>query len=625
MSLAPESRSLLTDALRPPAGYRLDAAVATTYSADLVALLMAPLSFALRDDAATAESPDPIAVLEAARRYAEKITVFCQGGGIYPAAYQSVLTFIEDSIVEVTAPRDGTLFHPKVWALRFVDPTGGTRHRCLVLSRNLTFDQSWDTVLTLDEADSEGHVATIDGAPLGRFIHDLPSLTNTPLERSRLAQVADLATSIGSTRFALPGPYHRGEILPLGMAWSEPLTIAPGRRLLAVSPFVARPVLASLRSQADDVILLSRPAALDKLGNVVEKAYVLADAAEREVDDQDAVDADTDGADVVTSPPDVEPDHDLVPASEATPPPVGLHAKIFLSERGDEVELVTGSANATGSGFDGNVELVVRLHGRRANAGIDTVWEGNGEAPGMSAVVTPYTPQPLDPDVEQAESFAWTIDGWHAELSRAGLQLHVTDVDAGTARVSLIVGTDNGPPEGCQTTVRPMSLHERVGDRELDDALHWGPISLRNVTPFVVVTTSAGQGRAQVTRSRALRATLVGDVPERRQNALRDIIRNSDDLLRYLVFLLGDPAMTMAAAHSALGRGRWGAASSPGTWNDIAIFEPLMRAVARGDDAVERIGSLIEELGEDVGRDGLAPPELLALWDVVEQVREKKQ
>src|SRR5699024_12716825 len=49
MSLTPETRVLLTHALRPPAGHHVATAVGTTYSLDLTALLLAPMSFALFD------------------------------------------------------------------------------------------------------------------------------------------------------------------------------------------------------------------------------------------------------------------------------------------------------------------------------------------------------------------------------------------------------------------------------------------------------------------------------------------------------------------------------------------------------------------------------------------------
>src|SRR5699024_6875854 len=47
LMLHPDSTVLLTDALRPPAGYQVDHAVATTYSLTLTAMLIAPMTFTL--------------------------------------------------------------------------------------------------------------------------------------------------------------------------------------------------------------------------------------------------------------------------------------------------------------------------------------------------------------------------------------------------------------------------------------------------------------------------------------------------------------------------------------------------------------------------------------------------
>ncbi|NEB06940.1 hypothetical protein G3I78_49205, partial [Streptomyces sp. SID13726] len=96
--LTPDTRVLLTDALRPPAGLRVDAAIATTFSLDLTALLLGPVTFATLDASAQVDgddlaATDPIGLLEAVQRYSELTTVFCQAGGIsVPASYRSVLT-----------------------------------------------------------------------------------------------------------------------------------------------------------------------------------------------------------------------------------------------------------------------------------------------------------------------------------------------------------------------------------------------------------------------------------------------------------------------------------------------------------------------------------------------------
>lgn len=47
--LEPTDRRLLFELLRPPTGYRLSCAVGTTYSLDLLALLVTPLAFTLFD------------------------------------------------------------------------------------------------------------------------------------------------------------------------------------------------------------------------------------------------------------------------------------------------------------------------------------------------------------------------------------------------------------------------------------------------------------------------------------------------------------------------------------------------------------------------------------------------
>jgi hypothetical protein len=105
--LEPETRHLLTDALRPPDGFGVDIAVATTYTLDLTSLLLAPMSMAAYDQDSSNgfEDVNALALLEAIRRYAEKTTVFCQAGGIHvPGSYPKLGAFAEGCIVEVKPP-----------------------------------------------------------------------------------------------------------------------------------------------------------------------------------------------------------------------------------------------------------------------------------------------------------------------------------------------------------------------------------------------------------------------------------------------------------------------------------------------------------------------------------------
>jgi hypothetical protein len=70
--LAPKDRTLLLESLRPPPGYRLDTAVSTTFTLNLMAMLVAPLAFTYFDWEQDNGEPtrNPNALLEAIRRHA---------------------------------------------------------------------------------------------------------------------------------------------------------------------------------------------------------------------------------------------------------------------------------------------------------------------------------------------------------------------------------------------------------------------------------------------------------------------------------------------------------------------------------------------------------------------------
>src|SRR5699024_5635717 len=155
LMLEPDTSVLLTDALRPPPGHEVDVAVTTTYSLNLTAMLIAPTTFALAsmDEATRIDDGDPAQLLDAVQRFMGRTTVFCQAAGIHvPRSHSRIHTFLEDSLHEVEAPREGALFHPKLWAIRYRRAHDGSYfHRVVVGSRNLTLDSSWDTALVLDE------------------------------------------------------------------------------------------------------------------------------------------------------------------------------------------------------------------------------------------------------------------------------------------------------------------------------------------------------------------------------------------------------------------------------------------------------------------------------------------
>lgn len=614
MTLAPESRVLLTDALRPPAGYRLDVAVGTTYSLNLSALLLAPLSFALfeMDDAEDIEKVHPVRLLEAARRYAEHTTVFCQAGGIHvPTNYRSILTFVEDSVLEVMAPHDGAIFHPKIWALRFVDDAGEHLHRVVILSRNMTLDRSWDTALVLDQ-DDEGSLAA---APAADFVRALPNLAVRTVTKTRAAEIEDLASTLTAVHLMPPGPFTGGELLPIGLTdariWPFPAT---AEKVLAISPFVTRPALRALARVSSNRVLLSRAESLDLVGSRALEGWdvnVLQRPAEIVLGEEDdsAGAGPTDGVDT-RRPDGFREEHD------------GLHAKTFVLDLGHrESMMVTGSANLTGETWGTGVEFDAVLTGPTPTCGVDAALEGSPGAPGLRQLLQPYEARTADGVDDTAIATSYVLEEFHQRLAAGQPTMYVAAVGDDTVDAALLFELPAEVPG--ITSVWPISLPQGGHARPLDARITWR-MSAKSVTPFVGVETTYGEGDAAVTRRCVLKATLMGAVDDRRSDAVFDILQSKDDVLQYLMFLLGDPSVVdLPSGSGEREPGSWAFGSAGSNGAAAALFEPLVRAVGRDEDALARVASLVAELRDNEKGDALVPDDFDELWDVVWTVHQE--
>ena len=597
------------DALRPPAGYRLDVAVGTTYSLNLTALLLAPLSFALfdLDNAEGLERADPIRLLEAARRYADHTTVFCQAGGIHvPSSYRRILTFVEDSVLEVMPPHEGSIFHPKIWALRFVDQEGAHLHRVVILSRNMTLDRSWDTALVLDE-DLEG---TIAAGPAADFVRRLPPLALRSLSKVRAREIDDLASTLAGVRLSPPAPFSGGALLPIGLAdervWPFP---DAAKRLLAISPFLTPPALRALGGVSSSRMLISRAESLDMVGSRLLDGWDL---------------------NVLQRPAEITPGDDVddvakKPSDRFLEVHDGLHAKAFVLDlTGGGSMVVTGSANLTSETWGTSVEFDAVLTGPTSSCGVEAVLNGSAEAPGLSQLLQAYQPTTAEGVQDAAIATSYELEAFHQQLAAGEPTIYVANSSEDTVVMTLVIEVPADAPGS--TTVWPASLPGDGHAQPLGSPIKW-EISAANVTPFVALESTAGEGDARVTRRCVIKASLMGAVDGRRSDAVFDILKSKDDVLRYLVFLLGDPSYDALIAQAAGDdTERYAGFGGPGFGSiDIALFEPLVRAAGRDEDALARVASLVEEL-RHLGRgDELVPDGFEELWDVVWSVHEEQR
>ena len=565
--LSPDSRALLLDALRPPAGYSLHRAVATTFTLDLTTALTVPLAFAgYRFQA----EPDPIEVMQSLREISSRFDLFCQAGAIRSGAWRSdLVALLEDGIHETRRPRPGHVFHPKVWVLRFVNESEEPMYRLLVLSRNLTADRSWDTMLWLDGRAGRRPIAR--NRPLARFVAALPDLATTPVQPERRAAIEELAQDLRLVEWELPVGVREVHFHPIGLPGLRPLDlkrVLGGYRRLVVSPFVRAGALKRLFDKAPEggSVLVSRGEELDALPqralNGIQ-AYELDPLASLSSDDvQDAP------TDAVLS---------------------NLHAKIFVVERARLAHVLVGSANATDAGLANNVEFLCELIGSPSALGVAAFV---GEDAPFLAMLKRYTP-PDAPIADDAADASRRLEELLFDLAQVGFLMKVTEEPEGwAARVT----TDEALaiPEGIQVTLAPHNRTQETSTLALGVpvGIELPPREAADITPFLQLTArSVSDGRA-LERSTIVCARLVGAPAERLEDIFVRQVNTPEKFMRLLALLLGLGAPASPAATSALD----GAAARWSTGAGFGVLELLARALADQPESIDHLQSIVERL-----------------------------
>lgn len=609
--LAPDDRRTLLEALRPPTGYQLERAIGTTFSLDLQALLLAPLAFTLFgwQDSSAPTGADPLALLQAVRSYAERIHIFCQSGQIaIPRPNQLLLAYLERSVFQVDAPSPRGIFHPKVWILRFtpVQAGAGVCYRLLCLSRNLTFDRSWDTALVVDGKASDRRYGFGGNSPLAEFIEALPNMAARPVPPAVLDDVNLVQSELRKVQWVLPEGFTSLTFCPIGHRGRRAWPFAENaERRLVVSPFVAPGILERLSVGGRNHVLISRAQALEATDPRVlarfAALYTLDQALEPEPAEAD--EGDVAAADTLT----------------------GLHAKLYVEEVGAEAVVWTGSANAT-TAFDYNVEFLARLTGPKAVCGVNAFLDNGRRGRGIMQLLRPFDlpEQAVPPDPIQ-EKLDKRLQAGRQTLVDAMLAGVVDPVPGGnTYEVSVKrERAGGGLPPRVTGSCWPISIPASAGQplRLAEDPVaRLGPLSLEALTSFLAFELTTTEGNRSAAIRFVLAVPLTGVPAERDARLLRSMLRDRNQVLRFLYLLLAEGNADPQAVLEAFGKqGDRGAA---GGGSGLPLLEALLRALDRNPAKLDAVARFIEDLRKTPEGRELLPPDLDAVWLPISAARE---
>lgn len=606
--LSPEARTTLLDDLRPPAGYHLDAAVATTFTLSLEAALLPALAFVAStvgdaESAGDVQRADPVLLLESIRAATDKVDIFCQAGLIsVPTQAPDLAAFMEPMLHQMPRGRKGGLFHPKLWALRFRETNGeGVAYRLLVLSRNLTLDDSWDISVRLDSR-AVADTPVPGNEPLANLLRDLPGDSIHSLTAERANRVRGLADDVARVRWELPErveslAFHRGRSgVPDIMDTCGPVLI--------ISPFITDDVVRTLTPNASRRIVVSRDSSLDQLQpetlEQLHATYVLDPSAEIVQNDDD-------------------------PTSEDRPArSVGrtLHAKAYvvdLTRRWSKSALIVGSANATGPAFSLNEELLVEFVGPRDVFGIDAVLgrtedgvPSNNHQSALGGFLVSYstdggaTPSSVDREEQEFER----------QLLKIGTIPHLVSVtasDGGHHDVSVTTQRPYPLPQGWSAKLRlltrPAELREVPAGKRIE--CHFDAISTPDLTAYVIVTLTNEKGYEH---SATIVAALQGAPQDRWDHVLARQIDTPDKFLRYVLLLLSMDQPHLVAQLAMTDTKRDGGSDLAGTFGAAGLLELVLHNLRHRPTAILDLDKLMHRLSKTKEGRSRIPPEVARLW-----------
>lgn len=549
-----------SEMLIPPVGYKTAFAVGTSYSLDLETLISVSIALGLNEDIDSKLSNSPIYLLEALRKVSDKMLIFCEAGQIKaPVTQNKLFPFLENSIVTVNAKKDRS-FHPKVWIVKYENDSSEDIYRVLVLSRNLTFDRSWDVAVCLEGRERSQRFKKNEA--LSDFISYLHGKMDARNERMNTKKkiIKKLIEEIMNVKFDLNDKkFDDFEFIPLGISedYNKDYTglFNTYHELFIISPFLSKGImneLMGLQLSNPDKTLITRKSELCKLSTdflTDFDTYTLKD---------DVID----GEDRLSSEGDIRKQD--------------IHAKVYLSTKGSDSELFLGSANASENAFNGNIEFMLSLTSKRGRLNVaDLKHDIFGEDDKMN---------PFE-KVKPMEYIIDDVDAVEEDLQKAIKTLCKTKL---SARVedgySVTITVENLKTE-TDLYILPLLITK---EEKVSNTVIFNDLTLMQLSEFYVITARSGDRSLK----RVLKIRTEGIPEDRDSSIFNSIVGSKEGFIQYISFLLGDDYL-ISFVEDNMKKGNQYQFLSNGV--DIpVIYEKMLKVAATNPQKLKEIRKVIE-------------------------------
>ncbi|MCD8372538.1 MAG: phospholipase D family protein [Clostridia bacterium] len=572
--------------LSAPDKYKLDFAIGTTYSLDLDALVGASLSLGLSEETDSELARNPIATLEALRITGDKIALFCEAGQIHmPAKITSLYVLLEQMVYQVLTPKKNKKtaypsFHPKFWLIRYVDEQNQPLYRIIVLSRNLTFDRSWDVTFCMDGKKQEE--TTDKNDPVKDFISYLiqqSSIKNNYVKVRKIRQICDELSYI---HFDLNSKeFYDYDFIPVGVNKPDgsqykiedyPLFKDTFHEVMIMSPFLSGDVIKSFNNRNGKIkdaryVLITRSISLPRL------KY-----------------EDCDNFKIFTVKDNVIEGETIISEENTDSQQQDIHAKIYMVRKYSDTDLYLGSLNASHNALNGNVEFMIRLRAKRRNLDLDKLLKGLF----CGKEDNPNNPfQLVDiADIQEVES----------EKSQL-LDSIIKEITHLKGKAAVIMNGDNYDINikfnKYANNVSNVVISPLLANKEqlFSDNIVFSDLKITQLSNFYKISASD----KDETITRIIIIPTIGLPENRDEKIVSSVINNKENFYQYISFLLGD-RLSLSGYNQQRNKND-GAADNRHNVNLPALYEKMLYTAANEPENLKEIDSLLKA----VSKDGVVP------------------
>lgn len=595
--------------LLPPEYYRLDFAVGTTYSLDLDALVGICISLGLLEDTESDVMNDPICLLEAIRRTGDKVALFCESGQIYlPSKVTSLYTLLEKIVFQVATKETKGIkypsFHPKFWLLRYINDEEDVLYRVVVLSRNLTFDRSWDISFYMDGIIDEENDKNIPIADFLKYLNK--QLPKSEIANDKAKKIRQFIKELAYVNFETDmKEFYDFEFIPSGVPCSQggiysmldtslikkkdDVDEKSFHELLVVSPFISKDIIKQFNDRSrwvenTEYMLITREASLEKLRDEDcdnFRIYVLKDEI---VDGEMAI---SDG----------ERDyfkHDI-------------HAKIYMLRKNADTEVYLGSLNASHNAVYGNIEFMILLKSKNRYINLEKlkqdIFSGDEDGPN-----NPFK-EVLLSEGEAAEENSDGLDVLIKQVNRYKICAIVIE-NGDYYDVKVIV--EDYEKLDADIKLSPILVKPKAVD--FSEIMLFEKMAMNSLSEFYVLSITDDCGN---TVNRVIKIDTEGIPKERDGKIISSIIGdNEQNFYRYLGFILGDDYIISAIESDVLSSQSNLAKANSFAENMPVLYEKMLKTAVTAPERFIEIEKLIQVLSGD----DIVPEAFRNLYDTFRKV-----